>query len=180
MRWAREAAAGSVSSLDACALTPAVTPEPPSAPPRSPWLGVSDAVGFRCGGWQSGLVTPRRGEPGKRWQRREEGSEGRLLCASRVSAACLRWPAPCCRPEWRMLHRHGGIGPLQSPHPAAGASPGDPAPACRRGRGTSGSTHARKLEVKCLKVRSLFSMNLLYLILSTNSNLIASGLKPLQ
>lgn len=42
--------------------------------------------------------------------------------------------------------------------------------------------HARggKLEVKCLKVRSLFSMNLLYLILSTNSNLIASGLKPLQ
>lgn len=71
--------------------------------------------------------------------------------------------------------------------PAAGASPvtsgrrrrgaavgpvGSPS-ACARARG-------EKLEVKCLKVRSLFSMNLLYLILSTNSNLIASGLKPLQ
>lgn len=38
----------------------------------------------------------------------------------------------------------------------------------------------KTVEVECLKVRSLFSMNLLCLILSTNSNLIASGLKPLQ
>lgn len=85
---------------------------------------------------------------------------------------------------------------LCPPRPAATASPSHPISRHTEGLGLAvlpgalggqqASTRTRalawgeKLEVKCLKVRSLFSMNLLYLILSTNSNLIASGLKPLQ
>lgn len=75
----------------------------------------------------------------------------------------------------------GGTDPL-GPLLATGALPGVWRRAGNWEDGARVCAHAQgeELEVKCLKVRSLFSMNLLYLILSTNSNLIASGLKPLQ
>lgn len=131
--------------------------------------------------------------------------EGRFGLCIPTSAPCA-WgpPEPCCH-GWGSAgdaslarwHRSPSVpAPLLPEHPW---SPGRPAPACAGGPGSAvlpqglgglaGSWQERarvrthggeKLEVKCLKVRPLFSMNLLYLILSTNSNLIASGLKPLQ
>lgn len=82
-------------------------------------------------------------------------------------------PLPCCHSIPQSPHS-------QPPSRAglASAAGGSGGPAGQHTHACSGM--GEKLEVKCLKVRSLFSMNLLYLILSTNSNLIASGLKPLQ
>lgn len=101
----------------------------------------------------------------------------------------LGLPALCCpRAGARrgLLHLQSGTAPFVhsirvTPLPSHSSSGLGSA---ARGSGASACMRAlawgEKLEVKCLKVRSLFSMNLLYLILSTNSNLIASGLKPLQ
>lgn len=85
-------------------------------------------------------------------------------------------PSPAAAASPGRLRRGSG------PAGAAAAAAGSGGPAGSRRDGARARAHAQgeKLEVKCLKVRSLFSMNLLYLILSTNSNLIASGLKPLQ
>lgn len=116
-----------------------------------------------------------------------------------VGAACLGTASPVLPPCWGSAGIvspawwHRSLCPLS---PAATPSLSHPIPqphsrsglggATRGSGGRQASTCTRalargeKLEVKCLKVRSLFSMNLLYLILSTNSNLIASGLKPLQ
>lgn len=157
---------------------------------NSGWIGSffkSDSRGLRTGR--------------ERWQcYGEDSGRGSLVCTSR------RWrcmpgglPAPCCHhagAQRGLLHQHSGTAPFVPPGPAATASLGHPIPqphsrpglggATRGSGGRQASTRTRalargeKLEVKCLKVRSLFSMNLLYLILSTNSNLIASGLKPLQ
>lgn len=108
-------------------------------------------------------------------------------------------PAPCCHragAQRGLLHQHGGTAPFLPPpllpqHPRVTLFPATQqvwAWQCcwglwggrQAGTRTRALAWGEKLEVKCLKVRSLFSINLLYLILSTNSNLIASGLKPLQ
>lgn len=136
----------------------------------------------------------------ERWQHYEvDSGRGSLVAHPDVGAACLGTASPVLPPCWGSAgiaspawwHRS-----LSPPSPAATASPSHPVPSHTAGLGlavllgalggrqagtrTRALAWGEKLEVKCLKVRSLFSMNLLYLILSTNSNLIASGLKPLQ
>lgn len=149
---------------------------PVSAAPRRLWglLGSSPAAGT-----VTGATIP----PSRRHAVWHVGDDGQCGDGRRSES---RWRSQICRTQVPGLGCHGGCEGSPAA-PGCWSVPGPlHAPASRCCRGAGGITQrvctctGGKLEVKCLKVRSLFSMNLLYLILSTNSNLIASGLKPLQ